>query len=274
MRFQHLLKNLNVEVKKLKSILSHKVNIVRPLPHIINEYILEFGNLILGETRTYTLTFFALGHQRLLLAARTLINIPGFTARFVSPDTLPQGTFSIFFNALDPKKCGKYKNIKDRKTYSTDCMLCRRLSNVSNSKCNICELKLCHAHSYDFDLKLIHQREIEKSKKAIWDYYSRLIQGFKEHRDANILSEIYENDTSASEKVRPEEDFKLVIQFTPTEEYFEPGYTFDDLLLIDVSFIYFTLLESYSQIHHNSQIHLGPTVPIILSGKFVMFEDE
>lgn len=240
MRFQHLTKNLNAEIKKFKSLLSHKYNIVRPLPHMVNHYIIDFGNLTLGETRTYTLNYFAVDHQRLLLSCRTLINIPGFTAKFVPPVTSPPDRFSVFFNPLDPKKCGKYKNIEDRKTYSTDCLLCRRLSDVGDNKCNICELKLCHAHSYDFDLKLIHQRQIEKSKKAVWDYYSRLIQSFKDHRDPCILTEIYENDTSAIVKVHPEEDFTLVIEFTPTEEFYEAGYTFNDLLLIDVSFSIFS----------------------------------
>lgn len=273
MRFQHLTKNISAEIKKLKVLLSHKFNIVKPLPHMVNPYILDLGNLPLGETKTFTLTYFAIGHQRLLLAARTLINIPGFTARFVRPVTSPPDRFSIFFNPADPKKCGKYRNIEDRKTYSTDCMLCRRLSDLDDKKCNICELKLCHAHSYDFDLKLIHQREIERSRKAIWDYYSRLIQGFKDHRDSFILTEIYENDTSGSETVQPEEDFKLVIEFTPTEEFYEAGYTFDDLLLIDVSFLG---VFYYGEITNPDtlQIHLGPTIPIILQGRIVMFDDE
>lgn len=239
MRFQHLTKNINAEIKKLKILLSHKFNIVKPLPHMVQPYILDLGNLVLGETRTWTLNYLAVGHQRLLLAARTLINIPGFTAKFVPPKKSPPDRFSIFFNPLDPKKCGKYRNMDDRGTYSVDCLLCRRLSDISDNKCNICELKLCHAHSYDFDLQLIHQREIEKSRKAIWDYYSRLIQAFKEHRDPYILTEIYENDINALGKVRPEEDFTLVIEFTPTEEFYEAGYTFKDLLLIDVSFLIF-----------------------------------
>lgn len=235
MRFKLLLKNLPTEIKKFKSLLSHKYTILKPLPHMVFPYNCDFGNLILGETRKFCLKFFIQDHQRVLLSARTLINIPNFRVRFMEPEKDPD-RFSIFYVELEPGKCGKYRNIRDRTPTDPDCMLCRRLYNVKQGQCNICELKLCHAHSYDFDLRLVHQREIDKSRKAIWDYYSRLIQGYKEHRDPFILTEIFEKDLRALGKVTKEEDFYLCIEFTPTEEYYDDGYIFDDLLLIDVSF--------------------------------------
>lgn len=234
MRFQYLTKNLAAEIKKLTRLLSHKFTVLKPLPHMTNPYILQMGNLVLGETRTYSLHFLASGHQRMLLSARTLVHIPGFKVKFVPSVESAPDRFSIFIKTEESKQCGKYKNIDDRKTYIMSCLVCRRLSDVNENKCNICELKLCHAHSYDFDLKLVHQRDVTKMRKAIWDYYSKLIQTFKEHRDSNILSEIYQNDTTGSDIVQPEEDFTLIIEFTPTEEFYEPGYFFNDLLLIDV----------------------------------------
>ncbi|XP_030565461.1 uncharacterized protein LOC115765868 isoform X2 [Drosophila novamexicana] len=200
---------------------------VQPLPCEQLAYVLDLGPLTRDTLRRFELRLHFFGPGKLIAAARTAVRIPGLYVDF-NVENHPDKKFTYWAEkCTEPEFFNKgYRNMWER-----------LLDADTNPK-------LKHAHSFDFDAFVRHQRDItDKDRRMIEEYYNSLnLSVYPDHKHHFTLAKIHTANLSNFSGV----DMRLVGYFKPESKYYELDQRIVDYIYID--------------------LHMGPTLPILLRG--------
>lgn len=123
--------------------------------------------------------------------------------------------------------------------------------------------KLKHAHSFDLDELVKHQRDLApKDRRLIEEYYNSLNPSvYPDHKHHFTLAKIFSGCLSNYSGV----DLTVVGFFKPEARFYEKGQVVEDYIYIDVS-VSICVWSVRPGSSSNPQLHLGPTLPILLRG--------
>ncbi|XP_055919956.1 uncharacterized protein LOC129951691 [Eupeodes corollae] len=213
-------------------VINLKHTICRPIPWQCSAFCYNMNNIRLNETNNFEIEMLFIGPGRLFLSLRTEVVVPGLAASFES--SLVKDSFVYFYQSPDDNILKGYKNIHER---SSDTEVIFNQNTKANN---------LHSHSYDFDEAGVHQRQVLSNEiKQIKEHYTKINQPVKEKKNPFILTEICQATTEELNELPIK--LNLNLKLTTTNEFYERNQVIEDYLFID--------------------IHLGPTIPILLKGK-------
>ncbi|XP_068141752.1 uncharacterized protein [Drosophila tropicalis] len=204
---------------------------VQPIPCEQHGYILDLGLVPLNTLRRFEIRLHFYGPGKLKASARTAVRIPGLYVDFQVGNHADK-KFSFWAEkctALEYFK-NKYRNMVERVT-----------TNPEDS------FRLKHAHSFDLDRSTRHQRDLHsKDRHIIDEYYNSLnLSVYPDHKHHFTLAKVF----SASPTNFSGVDIHLVGFFKPESKFYERNQLLQDYIYID--------------------LHLGPTLPILLTGRLI-----
>ncbi|XP_033235264.1 uncharacterized protein [Drosophila pseudoobscura] len=201
---------------------------VQPIPCEQQGHILDLGHLNRNTLRRFELQLHFFGPGKLIAAARTAVRIPGLFVDFsISPELHADKKFSFWSEkctALEYFK-KKYRNMLERLMDAQD-------------------PNLKHAHSFDLDQLLKHQRSLlGKDRHLMEEYYNSLnLSIYPDHKHHFTLAKVYSDSQMNYSGV----DVRVVGYFKPESRYYQKNQLVEDYIYID--------------------LHMGPTLPILLKG--------
>lgn len=189
---------------------------VTPLPLVVHEYSLDFGQLEIDEEFERIIEIYYHG-ERLMAAVRSETKIPDFQVKFLQCSEI--NGFSI--TNYEKEVNFKYQNRQQR-----------QISEQSSSQFGI---KRCH--SFDFNTGKVHCCTFAADRKEINRIYNEKMATRVKTGEKNpfILTEIFQqqqlsNDTRVESKI-----IEIKIKFSPKIENYDDGTTFDEIIYVDVS---------------------------------------
>ncbi|XP_067624734.1 uncharacterized protein [Eurosta solidaginis] len=200
----------------------------QPLPFQQQGFLLNLNSMILGQLRKFQIDFHFYGPGKLIASVRTEVKIPGL---YVDFEVKKSEDHDYIFYASEKKSASlfgkRYRNMVER---------------VIDAEM---DPKVKHAHSFDLD-KHEHHTRLEvgaTQRKELQNYYNSLnksVYGDQKHHFT--LCKIFSN--SKTNYYSGAASISLLMK--PEKKYYEEGQIIEDYLYID--------------------LHLGPTVPILLRG--------
>ncbi|XP_037957607.1 uncharacterized protein LOC119687388 isoform X2 [Teleopsis dalmanni] len=211
---------------------------IQPLPFELHGYILNLGQLQLNTYHKFDLALRFFGPGKITAAARTIIKIPGLYVNFELENNKPETPYPDYEYVyhITEDKMPQCFNKRYRNQYEREIDM-------------EIDPKLKHAHSFDVDLKAQHKRKFTaQDRKCIQNYYSVYSLNKAvcvERKNHLILCKILSN----SKKNVSGLILHVKIIINPRSRFYENGQLLQDFLYID--------------------LHLGPTLPILLRGVVV-----
>uniref|UniRef100_A0A6P4E058 Uncharacterized protein LOC108037644 n=1 Tax=Drosophila rhopaloa TaxID=1041015 RepID=A0A6P4E058_DRORH len=205
---------------------------VQPIPCEQHGYVLDLGRLTRNTLRRFELKLHFFGPGKLIAAARTAVRIPGLYVDFnVKEAQHADKKFSFW-----AERCKALEYFKDK--YRN---MLERLMDAEKDP------KVKHAHSFDLDKLVKHQRDLTpKDRRLIEEYYNSLNPSvYPDHKHHFTLAKIFSGCLSNYSGV----DVTMVGLFKPQSRFYEKDQLLEDYLFID--------------------LHMGPTLPILLKGVIV-----
>ncbi|ALC39538.1 CG15824 [Drosophila busckii] len=200
---------------------------VQPLPCEQHGYVLDLGPLTRNTLRKFELNLHFFGPGKLIAAARTAVRIPGLFVDFQVDNHIDK-KFTFWAEQCKAPEFFKdsYRNMLERE--------------VDADK----DPKLKHAHSFDLNEIVIHQRDVNAVDRRIIDeyYISFNPSVYPDHKHHFTLAKVYTAHSSNFSGV----DVRLVGYFRPSSKYYKHQQRIEDYIYID--------------------LHMGPTLPILLKG--------
>lgn len=200
---------------------------VQPLPCEQLAYVLDLGPLSLDTIRRFEVRLHFFGPGKLIASARTSVKVPGLYVN-LQVDHHPDKKFTYWAEKCNAPEFfdNGYRNMWER-----------LLDEATNPRVK-------HAHSFDFDEMVKHQRHItDKDRRLIEDYYNSLNPSvYPDHKHHFTLAKILTTHHSNFSGV----EMKLIGLFKPESKYYERDQRVVDYIYID--------------------LHMGPTLPILLRG--------
>ncbi|EDW03468.1 GH10488 [Drosophila grimshawi] len=200
---------------------------VQPLPCEQLGYILDLGPLTRNTIRRFEMRLHFFGPGKLIAAARTAVRIPGLFVDF-NVENHPDMKFTYWAEkCTEPEFFNKgYRNMWER------------LLDEDNDP------KLKHAHSFDFDDFIRHQRAItDKDRRMIEEYYNSLNYSvYPDHKHHFTLAKIFTSYHSNFSDI----ELRLVGFLKPDSKYYVRDQRIVDYIYID--------------------LHMGPTLPVLIRG--------
>uniref|UniRef100_A0A0K8TXD1 Hydrocephalus-inducing n=1 Tax=Bactrocera latifrons TaxID=174628 RepID=A0A0K8TXD1_BACLA len=200
----------------------------QPLPFHQQGFVLNMNVLVLGQLRKFTIDLHFHGPGKLIAAVRTEVKIPGLYVDFEVKKSEDHEYLFYAAEKKSPSLFGKrYRNMYERVIdLETD-------------------PKVKHAHSFDLD-KTEHHTRLEvgaKQRKELQNYYNSLNKSvYEDHRHHFTLCKIFSN----SKTNYYSGEAHIVVLLKPEAKFYEEGQVLEDYLYVD--------------------LHLGPTLPILLRG--------
>ncbi|XP_041631898.1 uncharacterized protein [Drosophila kikkawai] len=203
---------------------------VQPIPCEQHGFILDLGSLPRNSLRRFELKLHFFGPGKLIAAARTAVRIPGLFVDFKVAAAAQHATKKFSFWS---EKCNSLEYFKDK--YRN---MFERLMDAEKDP------KLKHAHSFDLDKMVKHQRDLTpKDRRLIEEYYNSLNPSvYPDHKHHFTLAKIFSGSMSNYSGV----DLTIVGFFKPETQFYENNQLVEDYIFID--------------------LHMGPTLPILLRG--------
>ncbi|XP_053960537.1 uncharacterized protein LOC128864803 [Anastrepha ludens] len=208
----------------------------QPLPFQQQGYVLNMNQLILGQLRKFIIDLHFYGPGKLIASVRTEVKIPGL---YVDFKVKKSEDYDYIFYAAEKKSASlfgkRYRNAFER---------------IIDAET---DPKVKHAHSFDLDREEHHTRlEVgAKQRKELQNYYNSLNKSvYEDHRHHFTLCKIFSN----SKRNYFSGEARIIIIFKPEAKYYEEGQLLEDYLYID--------------------LHLGPTLPILMRGLISKREQE
>ncbi|EDV57289.2 uncharacterized protein LOC6541119 [Drosophila erecta] len=205
---------------------------VQTIPCEQHGYVLDLGSLPRNTLRRFELKLHFFGPGKLIAAARTAVRIPGLY---------------VDFNVKDPKHCDKKLSFWAEK--------CTALEYFKDKYRNMMERvmdaeqdpKVKHAHSFDLDRRVQHQRDLApKDRRLMEEYYNSLNRSvYPDHKHHFTLAKIFSGCLSNYSGV----DVTMVGLFKPESRFYRKNQRVEDYIFID--------------------LHMGPTLPILLKAVLV-----
>ncbi|XP_017074987.2 LOW QUALITY PROTEIN: uncharacterized protein LOC108110432 [Drosophila eugracilis] len=205
---------------------------VQPIPCQQHGFILDLGSLHRNTIRRFKIQLHFFGPGKLIAAARTAVRIPGLYVDFNVTDARHADKKFSFW----AEKCTALEYFKDK--YRN---MFERLLDAEQDP------KLKHAHSFDLDTLVKHQRDLApKDRRLIEEYYNSLNPSvYPDHKHHFTLAKIFSGCLSNYSGV----DVTMVGFFKPESRFYEKDQLVEDYLFID--------------------LHMGPTLPVLLKGVLV-----
>ncbi|XP_017132038.1 uncharacterized protein LOC108149140 isoform X1 [Drosophila elegans] len=205
---------------------------VQPVPCEQHGFVLDLGLLTMNTLRRFELKLHFFGPGKLIAAARTAVRIPGLYVDFNVTDAQHADKKFSFW----AEKCTTLEYFKDK--YRN---MFERLMDAEQDP------KLKHAHSFDLDRMVKHQRDLTpKDRRLIVEYYNSLNPSvYPDHKHHFTLAKIFSGCLSNYSGV----DVTMVGLFKPESRFYEKDQLVEDYLYID--------------------LHMGPTLPVLLKGLIV-----
>ncbi|XP_050741156.1 uncharacterized protein LOC108029238 isoform X2 [Drosophila biarmipes] len=205
---------------------------IQPIPCEQHGYVLDLGSLSRNTVRRFQLKLHFFGPGKLIAAARTAVRIPGLYVDFNVTDARHADKKFSFW----AEKCTALEYFKEK--YRN--MLERLLDAEQDPK-------LKHAHSFDLDKMVKHQRDLApKDRRLIEEYYNSLNPSvYPDHKHHFTLAKIFSGCLSNYSGV----DVTMVGFFKPESRFYAKDQLLEDYLFID--------------------LHMGPTLPVLLKGVIV-----
>ncbi|KAH8271115.1 hypothetical protein KR018_012407, partial [Drosophila ironensis] len=204
---------------------------VQPVPCEQQGRILDLGPLAFDSIRRFEVKLHFFGPGKLIAAARTAVRIPGLFVDFnISEAKHVDKKFSFW-----SEKCTSLEYNKDKYRNMFERLMDAEL-----------DPKLTHAHSFDLDQMVKHQRDLTpKDRRLIEDYYNSLNPSvYPDHKHHFSLAKVFSGCLSNYSSV----DISIVGFFKPEKRFYTKGQLVEDYIYID--------------------LHMGPTLPILLRGVF------
>ncbi|XP_043647447.1 uncharacterized protein LOC122615916 [Drosophila teissieri] len=205
---------------------------VQPIPCEQHGYVLDLGSLARNTVRRFELKLHFFGPGKLIAAARTAVRIPGLYVDFNVTD--PKHSDKKF--SFWAEKCTALEYFKDK--YRN---MMERLMDAEQDP------KVKHAHSFDLDRKVQHQRDLApKDRRLMEEYYNSLNRSvYPDHKHHFTLAKIFSGSLSNYSGV----DVTMVGLFKPESRFYKKDQHVEDYIFID--------------------LHMGPTLPILLKAVLV-----
>ncbi|KAH8412221.1 hypothetical protein KR009_000536, partial [Drosophila setifemur] len=205
---------------------------VQPIPCEQHGFILDLGPLARNTLRRFELKLHFFGPGKLIAAARTTVRIPGLYLDF----SLTEAQHADKKFSFWAEKCEALEYFKDK--YRN---MFERMIDAEQDP------KLKHAHSFDLDKLVKHQRDLTpKDRRLIEEYYNSLNPSvYPDHKHNFTLAKVFSGCLSNYSGV----DVTVVGFFKPESCFFEKNQLVEDHIFID--------------------LHMGPTLPILLRGVIV-----
>ncbi|KAH8244579.1 hypothetical protein KR038_007057, partial [Drosophila bunnanda] len=222
---------------------------VQPIPCEQHGFILELGSLARNSLRRFELKLHFFGPGKLIAAARTTVRIPGLFVDFKVPAAAEHASKKFSFWS---EKCKSLEFFKDK--YRN---MFERLMDAEQDP------KLKHAHSFDLDKMVKHRRDLTpKDRRLIEEYYNSLNPSvYPDHKHHFTLAKIFSGSMSNYSGV----DITIVGFFKPEAQFYEKNQLVEDYIFIDVSGVFRTVKGNRFKLPY-PQLHMGPTLPILLRG--------
>uniref|UniRef100_A0A1I8MUJ3 Uncharacterized protein n=1 Tax=Musca domestica TaxID=7370 RepID=A0A1I8MUJ3_MUSDO len=220
----------NSNVNKFAS--NFKYFTIQPLLFQMRGVVLELGNLVFNQYHNYSVSLEFLGPGKLIAAARSVIEIPGVFVDIEAEDKA--GDLQFICHRPNQNQC-KTKQLKRYRN------MYERIMDVE------VDPKIRHAHSFDIDKRSQHQRSLRRSRctrKWLVNHYGSLNKSIyaelKHHHTHCKIFTKCKNETISGAKLN------VVILIRPERLHYAANQQIEDYLFID--------------------LHMGPTLPILLRG--------
>ncbi|KAH8282977.1 hypothetical protein KR054_011387, partial [Drosophila jambulina] len=220
---------------------------VQPIPCEQHGFIMDLGSLARNSLRRFEFKLHFFGPGKLIAAARTAVRVPGLFVDFKVAETAQHASKKFSFWS---EKCKSLEYFKDK--YRN---MFERLMDAEQDP------KLKHAHSFDLDKMVKHKRDLApKDRRLIEEYYNSLNPSvYPDHKHHFTLAKIFSGSMSNYSGV----DLTIVGFFKPEAQFYEKNQLVEDYIFIDVSGV-FSVENLYKL--SSLQLHMGPTLPILLRG--------
>lgn len=187
---------------------------VTPLPLVVHEYALDFGQLEIDEEFERVIEIYYHG-EKLMAAVRSEAIIPDFKVKFLQSSEI--NGFSI--TNYEKEVTCKYQN-----------RLQRQLSEQNSSF----EVKRCH--SFDFNTGKVHGRTVTTDRNEINRIYNeKMATRVKtDEKSPFILTEIFQQQLATDNCVESK-IIEIKIKFSPKIENYDDETSFDEIIYVDVS---------------------------------------
>lgn len=202
--------------RQAKKSVNSEDSFVTPLPLVVHEYSLDFGQLEIDEEFERIVEIYYHG-ERLMAAVRSETKIPDFQVKFLQSSEINGYSITNYEKEVSCKYQNRHQRI---------------LSEPASSDF---ELKRCH--SFDFTTGKVHGRAVTTDRNEINRIYNEKMATRAKNNEKNpfTLTEIFQQQPSINSGSVESKIIEIKIKFSPKIENYDDDTAFDEIIYVDVS---------------------------------------